>query len=278
MLALLASAALWPQADSQTQTNDASHPYKPATLNRFRVSPGQMEANLIHKIMPVYPLKATENRIQGQVQLRVIVDKQGQVIDVKTVSGNPYLVAAATDAVQQWRYKPYLLKGKPVEAETTVMVNFNLAPAPASSSSPAAPSSTTAPSPGASPASAANPGSGSDSSPPPPGYPKVVMNRVRISAGVAESYLIHKVVPEYPEQARQSGIQGSVVLHAIIDKAGYIIELHPVSGNPMLVPAALDAVKQWRYSPYILNGDPVEMETTVSVDFYLANSTGVSIH
>jgi TonB family protein len=277
VLVLLASAALRPQTDSQAQTNDASQTSKPATLNRVRVSPGIAAGNLIHKIVPEYPLKAKENHIQGEVQLRIIIDKQGQVIDLKTVSGHPDLVPAATDAVKQWRYKPYLLNGEPVEVETTVTVNFNQAPAPGSSSSPTAPSSTTAPAPGASTASAANPSS-SDSSPPPPGYPKVTMNRVRVSGGVAESYLIHKIVPEYPAQARQSGIQGTVVLHAIIDKAGYIIELNPLSGNPMLVPAALDAVKQWRYSPYILNGDPVEMETTVSVNFDLANSTGVSIH
>ena len=267
VLALLASAALWPQTNSQAQTNNASQTYKPATLHRVRVSPGIAADNLIHKIVPEYPPKAKENHIQGAVVLHVIIDKQGQVIDLKTVSGHPDLVPAATDAVKQWRYNPYLLNGEPVEVETTVTVNFNQAPAPSSSSSPTAPSSTTAPAPGASPTSAANPGSSSDSSPPPPGYPKVTMNRVRVSGGVAESYLIHKIVPEYPEQARQSGIQGTVVLHAIIDKAGYIIELNPLSGNPILVPAALDAVKQWRYSPYILNGGPVEMETIVTVSF-----------
>ena len=71
-------------------------------------------------------------------------------------------------------------------------------------------------------------------------------------------------------RGRQSRIQGTVILRAVIDKAGNIIELTPISGRPMLVPTAVDAVQQWRYSPYILNGDPVEVETTVTLNFNLA--------
>lgn len=80
-----------------------------------------------------------------------------------------------------------------------------------------------------------------------------------------------KVPPKYPEAAKQARIQGKVVLKAIIGKAGEVKNLEIVSGHPQLAPAALDAVKQWKYKPFILNGEPVEVETEVDVTFTLAN-------
>jgi len=94
--------------------------------------------------------------------------------------------------------------------------------------------------------------------------------RVRVSQGVSQGLLIHKVQPQYPPLARQARIQGTVVLQALIGKDGAIQNLHVVSGHPMLTGAALDAVKQWRYKPYYLNGEPVEVETTINVNFTLA--------
>jgi periplasmic protein TonB len=94
--------------------------------------------------------------------------------------------------------------------------------------------------------------------------------RVRVSQGVSAGLLIHKVQPSYPPLARQARIQGIVVLQAVIGKDGAIQNLHVVSGHPMLTGAALDAVKQWRYKPYFLNGEPVEVETTINVNFTLA--------
>jgi len=78
------------------------------------------------------------------------------------------------------------------------------------------------------------------------------------------------VAPEYPALARQARIQGTVVLQATIGKDGAIESLTLVSGHPMLAPAAIDAVKQWQYKPYFLNGDPVEVKTTINVNFTLA--------
>lgn len=75
--------------------------------------------------------------------------------------------------------------------------------------------------------------------------------------------------PVYPVLARQSGIQGVVVLHAIIDRGGRVSELRVISGHPLLVKAAIDAVNQWRYQPTLLNGQPVEVETTITVSFVL---------
>jgi len=94
--------------------------------------------------------------------------------------------------------------------------------------------------------------------------------RVRVSQGVSQGLLIHKVQPTYPPLARQARIQGSVILQALIGKDGTIQNLHVVSGHPMLTNAALEAVKEWRYKPYFLNGEPVEVETTINVNFTLS--------
>ncbi len=84
-----------------------------------------------------------------------------------------------------------------------------------------------------------------------------------------EGNLVHKVQPDYPPLARQARIQGAVVLQAVISRDGTIENLQVLSGHLMLVPSALAAVKQWRYRPYFLNGEPVEVETQVTVNFVL---------
>ena len=102
--------------------------------------------------------------------------------------------------------------------------------------------------------------------------PKVqaaVPKKVNISAGVAVGMLIQKTPPLYPPIAKAARVSGTVVLQATISKTGSIENLHVVSGPAMLQQAALDAVKSWRYRPYLLNNEPVEVETTVNVIFTL---------
>src|SRR6266480_4373315 len=94
--------------------------------------------------------------------------------------------------------------------------------------------------------------------------------RVRVSQGVTQGLLIRKVQPTYPPLARQARIQGAVLLQAEISKDGTIQNLRLISGHPMLTSAAIEAVKQWRYKPYILNGEPVEVETQITVNFTLS--------
>jgi len=94
--------------------------------------------------------------------------------------------------------------------------------------------------------------------------------RVRVSSGVVSGLLVRKVPPAYPPLARQARIQGVVVLQAQISKEGNIENLQLISGHPMLAPAAIEAVKQWKYRPYLLNGEPVEVDTQVQVNFTLA--------
>jgi len=103
----------------------------------------------------------------------------------------------------------------------------------------------------------------------PPLPPKVKQPPVSV---MMEGMLLRRVQPAYPEAARKMRIQGPVVLQAIISKEGRIEHLQVVSGHPFLVKAAAEAVQQWRYRPYVLNGEAVEVETLVTVNFVLAES------
>jgi protein TonB len=102
----------------------------------------------------------------------------------------------------------------------------------------------------------------------PPSPPKPT-RPLRVSQ-MAEGSLSYRVQPAYPPLARQARIQGEVRLRAIISKTGIIENLTVLGGHVMLVAAALEAVRQWRYRPYILNGEPVEVETEITVNFTLA--------
>jgi protein TonB len=87
-----------------------------------------------------------------------------------------------------------------------------------------------------------------------------------------EGSLIRRVQPTYPPLARNARVEGSVVLAALISKAGTMENLRLISGHPMLAPAAIEAVSQWRYRPYILNSEPIEVETQITVNFVLGGN------
>lgn len=92
---------------------------------------------------------------------------------------------------------------------------------------------------------------------------------VQLTSRIAEGMILQKTMPVYPPIAKASRREGTVVLHAAISTVGAIQNLRVLSGDPMLIPAALDAVKNWRYRPYLLNGKPIEVETTINVVFKL---------
>ena len=106
--------------------------------------------------------------------------------------------------------------------------------------------------------------------PPPPVKKKAPPKRIRVGGNVAKARLTRQVRPQYPPLARQARIQGTVKLSAIIAKDGSIQKLEVMSGHPLLVPAALSAVKQWRYRPTLLNGEAVEVLTNIDVNFTLS--------
>jgi protein TonB len=89
---------------------------------------------------------------------------------------------------------------------------------------------------------------------------------------ISEGNLVHKVQPAYPALARAARIEGMVLLQAVISKQGTIENLRVVSGHPMLAGAAIEAVSQWCYRPYVLNNEPVEVETEITVSFSLSGN------
>jgi protein TonB len=97
------------------------------------------------------------------------------------------------------------------------------------------------------------------------------VKRVRISQGVTQGMVITKIEPIYPKLALNARVTGVVLVKAIISRDGTVTELQVVSGHPILVPAAIAAVKQWRYRPYLLNGEPVEVETYITVTFQISS-------
>ena len=102
-----------------------------------------------------------------------------------------------------------------------------------------------------------------------PAPPKPVQSRIKVGGNVTAARIVNRTAPVYPPLARQTRISGTVRLHAIIAKDGTVQQLEVLSGHPLLVQAALDAVRQWRYQPTLLNGEPVEVDTTVDVIFSL---------
>jgi len=104
-----------------------------------------------------------------------------------------------------------------------------------------------------------------------PSAPVTIAPPVRISH-MSEGDLVRKILPVYPPLARSARIQGQVVLQAVISKQGVIERFQVLAGHPMLVPAAIEAVRQWRYRPYVLNNEPVEVETQITVNFSLGGN------
>jgi protein TonB len=104
---------------------------------------------------------------------------------------------------------------------------------------------------------------------PPPPPPAATPNRIKVGGDVQSASLVKQVTPEYPGIAKSAHVSGTVTLHAIISKDGSIERLEYVSGPPLLMASAMGAVKEWRYRPTMLNGQPVEVDTTVQVVFSL---------
>lgn len=232
-----------------------------ASGSRVRVSESVMRGLRIQQMDPVYPPYALQSRVEGPVVLDVYIDNSGAVEKVDLISGHPLLAPAAIEAVKQWRYRPYVY-GNPAPVETTATLIFTL-----SADHPGEGIVRDAP-----PAPPNNSGvfSGIISSAPPAG--SRLPQRVRVSSGVALGLLVKKVDPEYPADAKEQHIQGVVVLKENIDKEGNVYNVELISGHPLLAPAAMDAVRQWKYKPYLLNGIPVAVETQAQVNFTLSDN------
>jgi TonB family protein len=201
------------------------------------------------KVKPEYPAAVLPEKLQGRVIVRVVVGENGDVESTEVISGNPVLAEAALDAAKQWKFKPFVRNGQPVKAG--LKLPFDFAPPADLPPLPLTPSN--------SPDKTDATGASADA-------PK----QIRVSSAVQRGLILHREEPVYPELARMARIQGTVVLKAIISKEGTIKDLRVVSGHPLLIQSALNAVRQWRYRPYMLLGEPVEVDTMILVQFTLS--------
>jgi TonB family protein len=231
---------------------------------RVRVSEAVMQNLLLKKVDPVYPQVARQDQIQGTVILQVNISKSGDVENIQQISGQSLLAAAAIDAVKQWKYAPYKLNGSPVAVQTKVSINFTL-------SNKSTLKGIVGDQPGGIvPGDIGGIARGNDSTTTAVPNPQIgVPQRVRVSAAVEAALLLKKVPPQYPPEAKSKHIEGAVLLHAFIDAQGNVAHLELMSGHPLLAPAAIEAVRQWKYRPYLLNNEPVEVETRIEVNFTL---------
>jgi TonB family protein len=184
---------------------------------------------LVKKVEPVYPEEARKAGIQGVVILEARTDVQGKVKDVMVLRSVPALNKAAIDALRQWVYEPLIIDGKPREAVFTTTVVFNL--------------------------DGEKKGRGE--------------KEAAGTTGQVVSKIIKKVEPVYPEAARKAGVEGTILLEAKTDGQGDVVAVRVLKSIPELDQAASDALKQWKYEPYIVDGKPVGLVFTVTIRFAL---------
>ena len=203
---------------------------------------------------PEYPPLARMARVQGTISLAVAIGADGHPYNIRVMRGHPLLVQAAINAVKNWTYPP-VAQASAFEAD----VNFTLPPGPAPPL----------------PADAPRKGSRGEVGNQefffgPSGESKPsVPDRIKVGGNVQSAMLVKKVDPVYPDLAKAAGIQGTVTLDIVIGKDGTVESLTAVEGHPLLVQAALDAVRQWTYKTTLLNGEPVGVATSVTVPFQL---------
>lgn len=187
---------------------------------------------LIKKVNPIYPEEARKAKVEGIIILEARTDEKGNIDKVRVLkSKDPYLSQAALEAVRQWKYEPFYLKGKPTPVVFTVTVRFKLR-------------------------EEERPG-------------KILDKGVILAQGeVKPPKLIKKVEPVYPPQAKEQGIEGIVILEAQTDARGNVVKVNLLKSESTLFNLpAIEAVKQWKYQPLIINGQPTPVVFTVTVFF-----------
>jgi TonB family protein len=184
----------------------------------------------IKAVPPMYPEKARQEKVEGVVVLNVKVGKNGSVEDTLVLrSPDPLLEEAAIAAVKQWRYEPLVLEGQPRMVVFSVTVRFKLYA----------------------------------------GEKDIEEGAVVAGDEISPPKQIKRVDPNYPESARQNGVEGVVILNVRTDEEGRVAQVEVLKSVPELDQAAIDAVKQWRYEPFFSKGKPTPVVFTVTVRFRL---------
>ncbi len=217
----------------------------------LRVGGEIKEPKKITHVGPEYPEIARAAGIQGVVIVEVLIGEDGAVREAKVLRPVPMLDQAALDAVLQWKYTPTLLNGQPVPIVMTVTVTFSLNDK-ANEAPVAQRAATDAPEP-----AKFKTASGAEMVP------------VRVGSDIKEPIKTKNVAPVYPPEAQRAGVQGAVIIEAVIDTDGTVKQARVLRSVPGLDESAVNAVRQWEYTPTLLNGAPVPVIMTVTVAFTL---------
>lgn len=210
-------------------------------VRRVRVGGNVQAAKIIEQAEPVYPGAALDAKISGTVVLHAVVDTDGSVKEINYVSGPNELAQSAVEAVRQWKYQTTLLNGEPVEVDTTINVVYQLSES------------------GVGTVLDGQAQQSQGTGPP--------AQRFRVGGNVMAARMVKQVQPKYPKAAKKAGITGTVLLHVIITKDGSVTEIQYVSGPQELALSAIDAVRQWKYQPMWINGQPVDVDSTIKIVF-----------
>jgi TonB family protein len=242
------------QPDAPASPQPPTNPEQPVASHASAASvpalPDSTVLEVVKRVKATYPVEAEKEKLQGEVVLKIVVSETGDVESTEVVSGHPVLANAAISAVKKWKFQPFIRDGKPRKVSTKLPFDFAFSDKVMVDDT----------------STATNENRDKNSALTGVSNPA---KRIRVSSGVTQGLLLRRVDPVYPDDARRARIQGTVILGAIIGRDGAIKDLHVVSGDPLLSRPALDAVQLWRYRPYLLMGDPVEVETTIEVHFTL---------
>jgi TonB family protein len=206
--------------------------------------PDSTRLELVNAVEPLYPLDAVKQKLQGTVMLKAVVSESGEIEDLSVVSGDPMLVEAATFAVRKWKFKPFVKGGQAVRVPISIPFDFIIVDD--KNSDKKTPDETTR--------TTADP---------------TAIKIIWIPAEASQHWIKQKKEPSYPAIAKTLHVQGVVFLAVVVGKLGEVRQISILSGDPLLVDTCVDAIKQWRYQPYELNGQPVEIQTEVEVHFSL---------
>ena len=224
--------------------------------NAVRVGGGIAPPTKIRNVNPVYPADALAARVAGVVIIEAVIGPDGKVLNARVLRSIPLLDPAALEAVKQWEFTPTLLNGAAVPVVMTATVNF-------------------VPKEGAGVSGGVAGGFDAPPPPPPPPPPAgkaaglIDPAAIRVGGGITPPRKIVDVRAEYPPDAREARVQGVVIVEVLIGTDGKVEQTKVLRSIPMLDQAAIDAVRQWEFTPTLLNGEAKKVIMTVTVNFTL---------
>jgi TonB family protein len=246
--------------DQAIKIRDAQNKWDAVPANAVRIGGGIQPPTKTKNVSPVYPPDALAARVAGVVIIEAVIGEDGKVRAARVRRSIPLLDPAALEAVRQWEFTPTLLNGAPVPVVMTATVNF--VPKEAS---------------GVAGGVVGGVAGAFDAPPPPPPPPPPPAGdktfgdpmAIRVGGGIAPPRKVVHVDPVYPAEAKDARAQGVVILEVLIGVDGKVEQTKVLRSIPLFDQAAVDAVRQWEFTPTLLNGEPKKVIMTVTVNFTL---------